>query len=120
MERTKIIKVLFGTRSDKKKLFPLYQQISNSSDTNSLQNLRTVMRGFTENTITDKSQAIAFIDAIHKFNTDYSKKISKSISASQTSTDKSNAVITQGVSNPEKTPPSPIPLTRPFGKQTPI
>ena len=120
MERTKIIKVLFGTRSDKKKLFPLYQQISNSSDTNSLQNLRTVMRGFTENTITDKSQAIAFIDAIHKFNTDYSKKISKSISASQTSTDKSNAVITQGVSNPEKTPPPPIPLTRPFGKQTPI
>ena len=115
MERTKILKVLFGTKtSDKKNLFPLYQQISNS---NSLQNLRDVMSRFSDNSITDKSQAIAFIDAIHKFNTDYSKKISKSISASQTSTDKSNAVITQGVSNPEKTPP-PIPLIKPFGKQT--
>jgi hypothetical protein len=121
-EREKIRKILLGkTTSDGKTLFPLYEQLSNSRDTNTpngLQNLRFIMKGF-EASITTKSQAVEFMDAIHTFNTDYSKKISKSASSSITSTDyttqegysNANTAVNPAVSNPTKIPPPRIPIS---------
>ena len=129
-EREKIRKVLFSrTTLDGKTLFPLYEQLSNSRDTNTtngLQNLRDIMKRF-EAPITEKSQAVEFLDAIHTFNINYSKKISKSISGSTASTDyitqesysTANTAVNPAVSNPEKIPP-PVPPSRPFGQELPL
>jgi 6-pyruvoyl-tetrahydropterin synthase len=91
-ERVKIRKVLFGkSKSNSKSLFPLYNDINfNTGDDSLLNQLRQIMKPF-DKSISDKNQAIDFVNKIHAFNEKYSaatkKTISDSTSGSTVSTD---------------------------------
>jgi hypothetical protein len=101
VERKKIRMVLLTKQYDKI-LFPLYEETVKGSDNKLKRLIEIMLRANGEINGIDKAKE--FIKNIHDFNNIKIKTKGKSMSASQTSTDKSNAVITQGVSNPEKTP----------------